>query len=51
MEHKQVSFLNGNTALAVIPPKNVDYPEIIRALNIQPPKAVFVVIGGAKKSG
>ncbi len=48
MENKQIAFSNGNTALAVIPSKNVDYPEIIRALNIQQPKAVFVVIGGAK---
>ena len=48
MESKQITFPNGNTALAVILPKNVDYPEIIRALAIQRPKAVFVVIGGAK---
>lgn len=48
MENKLISFPNGNSALAVIPPKNVDYLEIIRALNIQQPKAVFVVIGGAK---
>ncbi len=48
MENKPITFPNGNTALAVIPPKNVDYPEIIRALTIQQPKAVFVVIGGAK---
>jgi hypothetical protein len=48
MDRKQITFSNGNVAWAVIPPKNVGYPEILQALTIQQAKALIIVIGGAK---
>jgi len=48
MDRKQITFSNGNVAWAVIPPKNVGYPEILQALTIQEAKALIIVIGGAK---
>ncbi len=48
METKQIILDNGDIAYAVIPPKTENYGEILQALTIPQPKALIIVIGGAK---
>src|SRR5260221_10769137 len=48
METKQIILDNGDIAYAVIPPKTENYSEILQALTIPQPKALLIVIGGAK---
>jgi hypothetical protein len=46
--HEVIHFPNGNTALAVTPAANTPTADILHALSIQSPKALFMVIGGAE---
>jgi hypothetical protein len=48
VDRQQITFSNGNTAWAVIPGRNENYTEILQALDIQQPRALLIVVGGAK---
>ncbi len=48
METIQITLDNGDLAYAVVPPRTEKYVEILKALPIPQPKALLIVIGGAK---
>jgi hypothetical protein len=48
VNRQQITFSNGNTAWAVIPARNESCTAILQALDIQQPKALLIVVGGAK---
>jgi hypothetical protein len=48
METIQITLDNGDLAYAVVPPRTEKYGEILQALPIPQPKALLIVIGGAK---
>ena len=48
METIQITLENGDRACAVVPPRTEKYGEILKALPIPQPKALLIVIGGAK---
>src|SRR6266571_4023993 len=47
MDKQQITFPNGNKAWVVTPAKNASYTEIIQELDIQHPKALLMISGGA----
>lgn len=47
IEKKEIIFLNGNRAQAVTAPPGTPASDVIQALDIQQPKALIMIIGGA----
>jgi hypothetical protein len=47
LNRKEIHFPNENIALAVTAPTTIPADEVLNALNIQKPKALLMVIGGA----
>lgn len=44
---REISFSNGNQALAVIPPRNLPASSLLRALGIPQPRSLIMIAGGA----
>jgi hypothetical protein len=48
MTKKEISFKNGNHAVVVTVPCDTDPQSILKALDLAPPNALVIVLGGAK---
>ena len=46
---EEISFPNGNRALAVIPPIGTHATDLVRALGIPQPKALIMIAGGTAR--
>jgi TRPM family ion channel len=49
MKIQEISFPNGNRALAVVPPLGTRATDLMRALGIPQPKALIMIAGGAAR--
>jgi len=49
MKIQEISFPNGNRALAVIPPYSSSATDLVRALGIQNPRSLIMIAGGAAR--
>lgn len=49
MKIQEISFPNGNRALAVVPPIGTSATDLVRALGIPQPKALIMIAGGAAR--
>jgi TRPM family ion channel len=49
MNKQEIHFPNGNVAKAILPPADACATDLLRALDIPPPKAVIIIAGGASE--
>ena len=49
MKIQEISFPNGNRAMAVIPPRSSTATDLVRALGIQKPGSLIMIVGGAAR--